>query len=390
MRRGTNNLEVKKLNRNRVFRYVNSKKETSMPEISTALNISTPTVLSIVNELEEKHVIRENGEFESTGGRKAKAIESVKDIRYAVGLDITGNHVGLVCTDLSEKALEHKRVRKPFSFSLSYFREVGEMAEQFVLECGIPKEKILGIGMALPAIIDAKRKVIDNSRALGVFNIPCEEWASCMPYPCEMINDASAAAIAEISGRKTAENIVYLSLSNTVGGAAVFRNDVGGIRFWKPGQGDTVSLYEGDNWRSCEFGHMVIHPGGRMCYCGKQGCLDAYCSALTLADNEDGNLEQFFQKMESGNKAYRKIWEGYLEELLVAVDNLRMCFDCKVVLGGYVGSNIKPYLQEIRRMAAKRDIFGNDGLYIDVCRYQKEASALGAAIFLIEKFIETI
>ena len=43
-------------------------------------------------------------------------------------------------------------------------------------------------------------------------------------------------------------------------------------------------MYRGDNWRSAEFGHMVIHPGGRTCYCGKKGCLDAYCSALRLAD----------------------------------------------------------------------------------------------------------
>ena len=114
MKRSTSNQEVKKLNRNRVFRYVNSREETSMPEISAALSISGPTVLKIVNELKEEKLIREVGEFESTGGRKAKAIAAVRDVKYAIGLDITKNHVGIVYTDLSGKALKHERVRKPF------------------------------------------------------------------------------------------------------------------------------------------------------------------------------------------------------------------------------------------------------------------------------------
>ena len=56
MKRSTNSVEVKRQNRNRVFRYVNGQAETSMPEISAALDISGPTVLTIVNELKEEGV----------------------------------------------------------------------------------------------------------------------------------------------------------------------------------------------------------------------------------------------------------------------------------------------------------------------------------------------
>ena len=96
MKRSTNNSEVKKLNRNRVFRYINDRDETCMPEISAALDISSPTVLTIVNELKEDNLITEVGEFKSTGGRKAKAIASIKDSRYTIGLDITKNHIGII------------------------------------------------------------------------------------------------------------------------------------------------------------------------------------------------------------------------------------------------------------------------------------------------------
>ena len=35
-----------------------------------------------------------------------------------------------------------------------------------------------------------------------------------------------------------------------------------------------------------------------------------------------------------------KDMDEYLDNLAIAVDNLRMCFDCEVVLGGYVGNLI--------------------------------------------------
>ncbi len=130
MRRGTNSLEVKKLNRNRVFRYVNSRSETSMPDISAALDISGPTVLTIVKELKSAGVVEEVGELQSTGGRKAKAIATVKDARYAVGMDVTENHVGFAYTDLSMKVLKHERIRKPFYNEEQYYQEIGQLLKE--------------------------------------------------------------------------------------------------------------------------------------------------------------------------------------------------------------------------------------------------------------------
>ena len=115
---------------------------------------------------------------------------------------------------------------------------------------------------------------------------------------------------------------------------------------------------------------MVIHPEGKRCYCGKIGCLDAYCSALRLADQTDGDLERFFREMEAGNQDLKKIWNEYLKDLAIAVDNLRMCFDCEIVLGGYVGSSMEPYIQEFRNLVAEKDIFENSGDYVYVCQYQ--------------------
>ena len=64
-----------------------------------------------------------------------------------------------------------------------------------------------------------------------------------------------------------------------------------------------------------------------------------------------------------GDPEYRDVWDRYLDHLAVTVDNLRMAFDCDVVLGGYVGSFIGPYIKELRSRLAALDIFDHDGSY---------------------------
>ena len=142
-------------------------------------------------------VVEEVGELKSTGGRKAKAIASVRDVRYAVGMDITENHVGFVYTDLGRKALKHERIRKHFRNEESYFREIGELLGEFVARNRIPEEKIEGVGIALPGIVDRQKNILNGSHVLGIHEVSWEKWAAHIPYPCELLNDANAAAITE-------------------------------------------------------------------------------------------------------------------------------------------------------------------------------------------------
>lgn len=72
------------------------------------------------------------------------------------------------------------------------------------------------------------------------------------------------------SGPQIKKDFFYLSLSNTVGGA-----------YFSGG-----NLLYGTEFRCGEVGHMTLVPDGKPCYCGKRGCLDAYCAAGNLAQME--------------------------------------------------------------------------------------------------------
>jgi predicted transcriptional regulator len=92
--------EKKNSTKFQIINYIINHKATSKVELSRNLNLSMPTVLSNVNELLASGIAVEMGEYESTGGRKAKMISINPAYRYAVGIRITAKHVEFVLVNL--------------------------------------------------------------------------------------------------------------------------------------------------------------------------------------------------------------------------------------------------------------------------------------------------
>lgn len=373
-KRKATNMEVKKSNRNQIFRYLCKNDNISNPDIAYALKISVPTVIQNTRELMERGLVEEVGELESTGGRRAKGLSVVKNACMAVGVDITKNHIGLLLTNLVGEILKYERISTPYQTGEKYYCQVSGRLEQFLEESGIDKKKLLGIGISFPGIVNLEQKRITYSHILGVKHLPFDEVSKYFAYPCFFLNDANAGAFAEGMQSEETERFFYLSLSNSVGGAIYSEKN----------------LVQGKEFRCGEVGHMTLVPDGLICYCGKKGCVDAYCSAKILANYTGGKLEIFFEKLEQGDIKCRKLWEEYTTWLAVAINNIHMVLDCDIVLGGYVGSFTRAYIPDIWKKVYERNTFEEPIPFIRAGTYKMETSALGAALKVIEQFVETV
>ena len=94
---------------------------------------------------------------------------------------------------------------------------------------------------------------------------------------------------------------------------------------------------------------MIIYPEGRLCYCGSADVRilivpPGYCPPLL---GRMGGLAEFFRLVEKKERDAMAVWDTYLEDLSIVITNLRMCFDCDIVLGGYVGGYLKPYMSQL-------------------------------------------
>lgn len=362
--------DKKTITRSRILNYVINNQVTSKVEVSKNLNLSMPTVLSNVNDLIAKGIIIETGEYESTGGRKAKSIGINPSYRYSVGIVITANHVGMVLVNLKYEIVKFRRVRMKFSPDASYCQELSVLTSEFLKDTEY-QERILGLGISIPGIISQKDHLLIKSHALQLENYSLSFLEQAFDLPVYFENDANAAMMAEDINRY--RNAIYLSLNNTLGGA-----------FCIDGK-----LFQGENQKAGEFGHMILVPGGRKCYCGKKGCADAYCAASALTD-ETNSLETFMEQLKSGDEAEEEKWSEYLDMLAVLISNLRMAYDMDIILGGEVGGYLAEHMLPLGEKVMEYNGFDHDIRYLRNCSYKREASAVGAAKHFLQDFIKNI
>ena len=362
--------DKKTITRSRILNYVINNQVTSKVEVSKNLNLSMPTVLSNVNDLIAKGIIIETGEYESTGGRKAKSIGINPSYRYSVGIVITANHVGMVLVNLKYEIVKFRRVRMKFSPDASYCQELSVLTSEFLKDTEY-QERILGLGISIPGIISQKDHLLIKSHALQLENYSLSFLEQAFDLPVYFENDANAAMMAEDINRY--RNAIYLSLNNTLGGA-----------FCIDGK-----LFQGENQTAGEFGHMILGPGGRKCYCGKKGGADAYCAASALTD-ETNSLETFMEQLKSGDEAAEEKWSEYLDMLAVLISNLRMAYDMDIILGGEVGGYLAEHMLPLGEKVMEYNGFDHDIRYLRNCSYKREASAVGAAKHFLQDFIKNI
>lgn len=364
--------DIKRQNKQRIAKYILEHKQASRQELAKALGYSMPTVFANVNELIEQGFACEAGEYGSTGGRKAKVLTINNFHRSVIGLDITKRHIRLLLLDITGTILKESYFRYKYENDFEYYQKLGQYVQEFAEAGGKDAENLIGVGISLPGIIVPDRGVLQRSHILNVADVSLSRFIQNIPYPTIFDNDANCAAYVEVS--RSSKSTAYFSLSNTVGGALYYDG----------------KLCTGDNYKSGEFGHMIIHPGGRTCYCGKKGCLDAYCAAPTLTDGLDDHLEDFFDKLEHGDIKAAKTWDIYLDNLAIAVSNIRMAFDCNIILGGYIGGYMEQYMVPFTDKVRQYNNFDSDTNYITTGRYKRLSSAIGAAQLMVNQYVDSL
>lgn len=370
-----NTAELRKQNRNRVFRYIySSETPVTKQDVAQNLNLSLPTVGQNLKELQEAGLLETQGTFDSTGGRKPRAIGVASSVKYSVGIMLSMYHIHMVCIDLRAKVVAQKALERDFEDSEAYFQYIADALEHFLDENQLERERLLGVGIAVPGIPDEQRGIITLSRTLSSKDISITKLTEHIPYECFVENDANAGGVAEWWNHQEHENMVYLSIQRGVGGAVL----LDGVR------------YMGHHHHSGEFGHMCIVPGGQRCLCGRRGCLEAYCSTARISTDLGITREAFFEGLESGNVEYQKLWSDYLDHLAIGINNIRMVLDCDIILGGVLAHFMSPYLEDLRLRLRSISPFETTGDYLKLSRYLNWSTCVGVALHFIADFIENI
>lgn len=382
-------VDLKKINKKRIFRIIHFMRETSRQEIANSLNLSLPTVNQNLKSLKDSGLIEFVGSFESTGGRKAQTIVVNEKAKLSISINIKKDIVIAMVINLRGDIVATISKNIVFEASESYSIKLGELVDEIIAEYQLDRSSVLGVGITIPGIFDKKGEHIIAAPTLHTNDFNVSVLKKSISYPCIVVNDAKSGAYAEIwnSGiydeskyamhdldAAVESTKVYLLLDKGVGGSII--------------QG--ARNFEGMHNRAGEFGHMTIIPGGRKCECGKQGCLEAYVSVSRLTDDFGISLEEFFEEMESGNKEYKKVFHAYLDKLCIGINNIYTMFDSEIIIGGKAASFLEPYLDIIKKKLQLINSFDTNGNYLSISHCEQKEASIGAALMFLGAFIQEI
>lgn len=373
---GLSNAEIRKANRNNIFRYLLRSGVVSRNGIAYKLELTAPTVTTTLNDLQEMGLVKEEGAMDSNGGRKSMGYSCNKDARYAVGVNISKNYVDLAIVNLAMIPVCTKHEKIQIKGEEASYQWLQKFISDAIAEARIAKKRILGICYALPAIIDESGKKIYGLHE--EMNLPrdfyeiAKDW---FPYPAVLRREAVCAGFAVANAMDIEGCMVYLNISPSVGGAVIKR-------------GGQVNL--GINCRKGEFGHITLVPHGKQCFCGRKGCVNAYCSTDNLTVFTGGDLSAFFEGVEAGRLEYISAWEEYMDYLALTIHNLMTSFDEKLILGGDLARHLKPYMEAIKERVAGYDHYLRDVSYLTYGAMEFDTASIGAAGYFIDEYITNI
>lgn len=190
---------------------------------------------------------------------------------YVIGIDMGGTNTvfgivdarGAVIASSSIKTGKHAKFA---DYVDELYTEITKLIEQ-----NDAVDKIHGIGIGAPNANYYTGEIADGVNLPWPTPIPLvEEFRSKFGVPVTATNDANAAAIGEMTygAARGLKDFIMITLGTGVGSGIVINGQV---------------VYGHDGFAG-ELGHVIMkRNNGRLCGCGRTGCLEAYCSANGVA-----------------------------------------------------------------------------------------------------------
>lgn len=374
--KGLTTIALKKINRSKIYQYIYRSKLTSKLQIVQDLQMGLSTVSQNLNLLENEGLIEKNGYFDSTGGRKANAIQIVSDFRISIGVGILKNMFHITAIDLYGNTVYTDTIPLTYSNTAAYYQQITDKVKDFIDKNQYPENKILGVSIATQGITSPDNTTVIYGNIMNNTGMRLKDFSRHLPYPCHLEHDSKSAAFLELWNHPELDSAVVLLLNRNLGGAIITNHQI----------------HQGRSMHSGTIEHICVNPDGPLCYCGNRGCLETYCSANSLEQASGMTIKEFFPLLrEKKSPQLIQIWEDYLKHLAFAMKNLNLVIDAPIIISGYLA----PYFTEddtdyLLRQINSMTPFELKEEQILVGTHGQYTPAIGAALFYVEEFIQSV
>ncbi len=174
----------------------------SRTDISKITELNIVTVSNYVNHYIKKGLVVEGELDESTGGRKPVLVELNSKSGYIVGVGLNMLSIVGVLVDLEINVIAELKRERPPENSEAVIQKMVDMAAEIIEKAEIDKEKIVGVGVGVPGIIDERGRTIRWPQSLGEKDLSVclsikDTFEKRLNIPTFVENDANAAVLGE-------------------------------------------------------------------------------------------------------------------------------------------------------------------------------------------------
>ena len=336
-----NSIVIRKWNLSSIFKAIHKKGPVSRIELAEITGCSAGTVSNHVRTLIKKGFVVETNKGISSGGRKPVQLMINPDKAYIFSIEIEVNQIKIVMFDLEIKVVMKSII--PITYKDSYMETLKQIffeMDRMIEEKHLKLNDFLGIGVAVPGLIDKVKGILEFAPNLGWKNIPIAKiFKDKYGLPIVLNNEAKAAAIGERgSVYPKMNNMVFVSINEGIG-CGIFLNG---------------KLYRGASGNAGEFGHITIDTNGPLCHCGNRGCWETVASEsyivnryLTLPDsNKQLTKQEIYQLGKNGDKKVIEIFTETGRNIGIGLINIinGLSPELVVIGGGIV--EIKDYVYD--------------------------------------------
>ena len=242
---------------------------TTIAELSKALDISIPTTTKLIDEMVAAGFINSYGKLETNEGRHPLLYGLNPDSAYFVGVDINPFYISLGLINFNGELID-QCMKVPYNFSNDEkgLERLCKLIQEFIDKSAIDRTKILNVNVNISGRVNP-----ESGYSYSWFNfgeVPLTQLISQQigGLPVTIDNDTRAMTYGEyVSGNvNNRRNMLFVNISWGLG--------LGIIIDGKP--------YTGNSGFAGEIGHYPVFDNEIICHCGKKGCLETETSGKAV------------------------------------------------------------------------------------------------------------
>ncbi|MDE5608164.1 MAG: ROK family transcriptional regulator [Muribaculaceae bacterium] len=256
------------IQKKRIINYHIYNGNSTISELSRALDISVPTVTKLIEEMCESNIILAYGKLETAEGRHPHLYGLNPDSGYYVGVDVNLGSVNMALMNFSGEIVDQMlNQHRDISNSAQGFENLCSLIDDFINSLDERREAILNVNVNISGRVNP-----EDGYSYSWFNLGEEPVAHALSrrlsLPVTVENDSRAMTYGEYlcGDYNDRNNILFINLS------------------WGLGLGLIVDghTYKGKSGFAGEFGHYPCYDNELICHCGKKGCLETEASGRAL------------------------------------------------------------------------------------------------------------